>query len=129
MTRVALDQASAWVMPTHHQANSLPDEYKNHKLHVIHEGIDTDFARPNDHVVYEVRGFKITKSTPTITFVNRNLERLRGFDQFMRSLPFLMKKFPDLRVIIVGDSEDGYGTKHPSGLPLRQVLLENYLPH
>ena len=37
LTRVALDMASAWVMPTLHQANSLPKVYRTEKLHVIHE--------------------------------------------------------------------------------------------
>ena len=94
MTRVSLDHADAWVMPTQHQANSLPLEFQDDRLHVIHEGIDTDVAIPNDNIAYEVRGIRISKKIPTITFVNRNLERLRGFDQFMRSLPSVMEKYP-----------------------------------
>ena len=34
-----------------------------------------------------------------------------------------MNKWPTLRVIIVGDNEKGYGNQHPSGQPLRQVML------
>ena len=49
---------------------------------------------------------------PTITFVNRNLERLRGFDLFMRSLPLIQKQHPRVRVLIVGDNEAGYGGGH-----------------
>ena len=37
------------IMPTHHQANSLPS-FKDHRLHVIHEGIDTSLASPNSDV-------------------------------------------------------------------------------
>ena len=81
MTRVALDQADAWVMPTLHQANSLPPEFQNDKLHIIHEGIDCNIAHPDNSIAYVVRGITITKDVPTITFVNRTLERLRGFDQ------------------------------------------------
>ena len=32
--------------------------------------------------VIEVRGVRIDRTVPTITFVNRNLERLSGFDLF-----------------------------------------------
>jgi len=71
-----------------------------------------------------VRGLTITRDTPTITFVNRNLERLRGFDLFMRALPRILQQHPSVRVMIVGDNDSGYGGVHASGRPLRQVLLE-----
>ena len=41
MTRAALADATAWVMPTEHQANSLPKEFRDQRLHIIHEGINT----------------------------------------------------------------------------------------
>ena len=66
---------------------SCPSEFRDQRLHVIHEGIDTRLAHPNPEVSFEVRGVHIDRTVPTITFVNRNLERLRGFDVFMRSLP------------------------------------------
>ena len=124
ITRLALQQASAWVLPTQHQARSLPAEFQGEGLHVIHEGIDTQLAAPNPNVNFHVRGVRIDRSLPVLTFVNRNLERLRGFDVFMRSLPQLQREHPQLRVLIVGDNEKGYGALHPSGRPLRQVMLE-----
>ena len=124
LTRAALAQACAWVLPTRHQANSLPAAYQTSRLHVIHEGIDTSLACPNPTVSYQVRGLTITRDTPTITFVNRNLERLRGFDLFMRALPRILNQHPSVRVLIVGDNDSGYGGAHASGRPLRQVLLE-----
>ena len=45
MTRAALADATAWVMPTEHQANSLPMEFRDHRLHIIHEGINTQLAK------------------------------------------------------------------------------------
>ena len=123
LTRVALDHASAWVLPTQHQAISFPAAFRGPRLHVIHEGIDTNLARPNPEVSYGLGGTQIDRSTPTVTFVNRNLERLRGFDLFMQCLPQLQRRWPTLRVIIVGDNEKGYGPSHPSGKPLREVML------
>ena len=124
LTRTALAAARAWVLPTRHQAESLPPEFRNQRLHVIHEGIDTCLAHPKPEVSFEVRGVSIDRSVPTITFVNRNLERLRGFDLFMRSLPLIQQQHPTVRVLIVGDNEAGYGGGHGDGPPLRQRMLQ-----
>ena len=123
MTRAALADAMAWVMPTEHQANSLPLEFRDQRLHVIHEGIDTQLAQPNSAVNFELRGIKIDRSVPTITFVNRNLERLRGFDVFMRSLPIILSKYQNVRVLIVGDNEAGDGGEGGS-IALRDRMLK-----
>ena len=124
LTRTALSAASGWVLPTHHQAQSLPPEFIDRRLHVIHEGIDTRLAHPKSEVSFEVRGIRIDRSVPNITFVNRNLERLRGFDLFMRSLPLIQQQHPNVRVLIVGDNEAGYGGGHGDGPPLRQRILQ-----
>ena len=124
LTRAALSMASAWVLPTRHQANSFPPEFQGNRMQVIHEGIDCQLACPKPDVSYEVRGIRIDRSVPTITFVNRQLERLRGFDTFMRSLPAIQQAHPTVRVLIVGDNEGGYGGGHPSGRPLKELMLE-----
>lgn len=123
ITRAALAHARAWVLPTRHQANSFPSELQDHRLHVIHEGIDTNVACPNPAVSFQVRGIPIDRNTPTLTLINRNLERLRGFDVFMRALPAVLAAQPQLRVLIVGGDEAGYGGgHHPT--PLRYRMLE-----
>ena len=129
LTRTALAAANAWVMPTRHQAQSLPPEFCDQRLHVIHEGIDTRLAHPNPEVNFEVRGVRIDRSVPTITFVNRNLERLRGFDLFMRSLPSIQEQHSEVRVMIVGDNEAGYGGGHSDGSPLRDRMLGELAGH
>ena len=116
-------------MPTRHQAQSLPPEFCDQRLHVIHEGIDTRLAHPNPEVNFEVRGVRIDRSVPTITFVNRNLERLRGFDLFMRSLPSIQEQHSEVRVMIVGDNEAGYGGGHSDGSPLRDRMLGELAGH
>ena len=115
-------------MPRHgcshrHQANSLPREFRDDRLHVIHEGIDTQLAQPNPEVNFELRGIRIDRSVPTITLVNRNLERLRGFDVFMRALPAILSSHPHVRVLIVGDNEAGYGGEGGQ-TSLRERMLE-----
>ena len=124
LTRVALDSAHSWILSTRHQANSLPPEFQGRRLHVVHEGIDTTIACPNPSVSFGVRGVTIDRSVPTITFVNRNLERLRGFDMFMRALPKIQQAHRQVRVLIVGDNEPGYAGNTTGGRPLREVMLE-----
>jgi len=41
----------------------------------------------------------------------------------MRALPQILAQRPDLRVLIVGGNDKGYGDNHPSGRPLREVML------
>ena len=67
---------------------------------------------------------RIDRTVPTITFVNRNLERLRGFDVFMRSLPLIQQQHSSVRVLIVGDNDAGYGGSSDDGSPLRQRMLQ-----
>ncbi|WP_226423587.1 MULTISPECIES: glycosyltransferase [unclassified Synechococcus] len=124
LTRVALDQASAWILPTRHQADSFPLEFQSTNLHVIHEGINTCLACPNHDVNLTLRGITLNRSVPVVTFVNRNLERLRGFDSFMRSIPLIQQAHPTTQFIVVGDNERGYGNPHPSGRPLKDIMLE-----
>ena len=124
LTRTALADASCWVLPTQHQAQSLPAAFRDHRLQVIHEGIDTHLARPNPAVRFEVRNITIDRTVPTITFVNRNLERLRGFDVFMRALPLIQRQHPQVRVLIVGDNEPGYGGGDGHAQPLRERMLQ-----
>ena len=124
LTRVALDSAHSWILPTRHQANSFPPEFQGRRLHVVHEGIDTTIACPNPSVSFGVRDVTIDRSVPTVTFVNRNLERLRGFDMFMRALPSIQQAHPQVRVLIVGDNEPGYAGGVTGGRPLRELMLE-----
>ena len=117
LTRTALAAARAWVLPTLHQADSLPPEFCDQRLHVIHEGIDTRLAHPNPEVSFEVRGVRIDRTVPTITFVNRNLERLRGFDLVHALIALDPTAAPKVRVLIVGDNDAGYGGGHGDGPP------------
>ena len=112
MTRVSLDHASAWILPTQHQANSLPAYFKSSNLHIIHEGIDTSEASPKQDVSIDINGMILDRSIPVLTFVNRNLKVVLIF---MRSV-FAYSQFPDLQIIVVGDNEKGYGLQHHSGL-------------
>lgn len=108
--------ADAAIAPTHWQASTFPEPFRS-RITVVHDGIDTDAVRPNENVRLDLgqngaeRLLSLTRSDEVITFVNRNLEPMRGFHIFMRALPELLKRRPKAHVIIVGKDGVSYGAK------------------
>ncbi len=115
-------QADAGLSPTHYQRSTFP-EYFQHKISVIHDGIDTNRIKPNPQVSMRLNGMELTKNDEIITFVNRNLEPMRGYHIFMRALPNILKENPKARVIIVGGDDVSYGSKPPAGTTWKQLFL------
>lgn len=117
-------QADAVISPTHFQYSSLPKAVQQ-ITSVIHDGIDTQQLIPNDNVVLQLNdNIKLTKDSEIITFVNRNLEPMRGYHVFMRSLPDLLRKRPNARVIIVGGDDVSYGAKPLAGSSWKKIFLD-----
>lgn len=111
---------SAAISPTQWQASTFPEAFRN-KITVIHDGIDTEAIRPNVNVKVELRRpgsdlpMSLTRKDEVITFVNRNLEPMRGYHVFMRALPRLLANHPNAKVIIVGGDGVSYGAKPTMG--------------
>ena len=59
-----------------------------------------------------------------LTFVNRNLEPYRGYHQFMRALPRILREWPNAEVLIVGGDDVSYGAKAPEGRTWKQIFLD-----
>jgi glycosyltransferase involved in cell wall biosynthesis len=117
MNLAAIADADAAVLPTSFQLNTFPPHLRS-RFHVIHEGVDLQQVVPNPQRRLQIRpGLILAKGDPVITFVSRALEPLRGFRTFMRALPILMRRFPSLQVVLVGDTSPGYGqpSSHPDG--------------
>jgi len=110
------DFADAAIAPTAWQASTFPEPFRS-KITVVHDGIDTDAIRPNPKVQLKLRRngsdmpLVLTRNDEVITFVNRNLEPMRGCHIFMRALPQLLKERPKAQVIIVGGDGVSYGAK------------------
>jgi len=92
---------------------------------IIHEGVDTDLARPTPAVSFELPGLPrdLTRADEVVTYVARNLEPYRGFHIFMRALPHLLRRRKRLRVLIVGGDGVSYGAPPPPGSTFRQMML------
>jgi glycosyltransferase involved in cell wall biosynthesis len=95
-------------------------------ISVIHEGIDTQTARPNPTVELKLDGVPgtLTRADEVLTYVARNLEPYRGFHIFMRALPDILRRRPNARALNVGGDEVSYGWKPPEGETIRKRLLE-----
>ncbi len=109
-------RAHAGIAPTHWQASQFPESFVS-RIAVIHDGIRTDKVCPNPEARLQLQTrngpIAVGRGDEVITFVNRNLEPYRGYHQFMRALPAILKARPQARVVIIGGNEVSYGATPP----------------
>lgn len=109
-------RAHAGIAPTHWQASLFPEPFAS-RIAVVHDGIRTDQIKPDHSAHIRVQTsqgeLQLGKNDEVITFVNRNLEPYRGYHQFMRALPAILKARPKARVVIIGGNEVSYGAAPP----------------
>ncbi len=118
------DIADAGISPTHFQANTFPQEFRD-KITVCHDGIRTDLLTADDAATLTLEtGEHFTRDDEIITFVNRNLEPYRGYHVFMRALPRLLKERPNARVLIVGGDDVSYGARPAKGQTWKQIFID-----
>lgn len=120
---LALDSADWGQTPTAWQRSLFPEIHRP-RISLIHEGIDTAKVVPNPAARFEIGGHTLRPGDPVVTFVSRNLEPYRGFPQFMRALPAVMRQRPDAQVLIAGGDSVSYGRPAPDGRIWRDVVME-----
>lgn len=110
--------------PTQWQKSLYPQCYHD-KLHVVHEGINTQVVKPDAKATLTIpkSQLKLNKDDEVVTYVARNLEPYRGFPNFMRSLPLILEQRPNAHILIVGGDDTSYGHKLPDGKTHRQLML------
>ena len=109
------DKAAAGISPTVFQADTFPQPMRD-KITVIHDGIDTATVSPGAGQPMKTgRGHVFNPGDEIITFVNRNLEPLRGYHRFVRALPDILARRPNAHVILIGGGGVSYGKAHESG--------------
>jgi glycosyltransferase involved in cell wall biosynthesis len=116
--------ADRLVCPTPFQASMLPASFRP-QVRIIHEGVDTARikADPNARLTLP-DGRVLDRTSEIVTFVNRNLEPLRGFHVFMRALPAFLEARPEAQVVIIGsETGPGYGPTAPDGTTWKSRLL------
>ncbi|MBC7502848.1 MAG: glycosyltransferase [Herminiimonas sp.] len=119
-----LEIADLGISPTHWQASTFPERFRN-KISVVHDGIDTSVVAPGAAVALTLNGnLTLTRDDEVITFVNRNLEPYRGYHVFMRALPAILARRPNARVLIVGGDDVSYGAAAPDGQKWKNIFLD-----
>jgi glycosyltransferase involved in cell wall biosynthesis len=114
-----LNTMDAGICPTTWQHSTLPRVYQPH-ISVIHDGIDTQRLQPQHDAPLNLandqgQALRFTQHETLITYVARNLEPYRGYHQFMRALPRILRACPNARVVIVGGDGVSYGAAPPKG--------------
>jgi glycosyltransferase involved in cell wall biosynthesis len=105
-----LENCDLAVAPTRWQHSLHPTAYHD-KMHVIHEGIDTEVMRPDPLATFTLPdGTVLRVGDPVVTYVARNLEPYRGFHVFMRALPAILARHPGCRILIAGGDGVSYGS-------------------
>lgn len=124
---MSLETTDWGISPTHWQMIQHPSEFQ-HKLSVIHDGIDTDIACPADDPFVRIKDNEFRQGMPVITYVTRNFEHYRGFPTFMRAAKLIQEARPDIHIIAVGADDVSYGRKPAAGTTFRRQMLEELKP-
>jgi glycosyltransferase involved in cell wall biosynthesis len=113
------------VCPTQWQLEQFPEEFR-HKITVLHDGINTDYFKPdlNSKPVLPQIKLGLSGAKEIVTYVSRGLEPYRGFPQFMEATALILEKRPECHIVIVGEDKVFYGSKPPDGKTFKQLALE-----
>jgi glycosyltransferase involved in cell wall biosynthesis len=123
-TLLALADCDVGISPTAWQRSTFPETYRP-IIKVIHEGVDTDVARPEPKAVFRLSsGRELRRTDEVVTFVARTLEPLRGFHIFMRALPHILHERPNAEILVLGGDQTYYGSPPPAGKTWKSVFLE-----
>ncbi len=118
-----LERCDAGVSPSNWQRSLHPAAYQ-HKISVVHEGIDTGLMAPDEHASFTLAGGRVLRpGDPVLTFVARHLEPYRGFHVLMRALPEIQRRNPCALAVIVGGDSVSYGRKPEGAANWREKLL------
>lgn len=125
----SLEIADAAISPTQWQKSTYP-KWAQDKITVIHDGIDFERLKHNPKAKIHIAAnehhpaLTLKYGDEVLTYVARNLEPVRGFHVFMRTLPDILRRRPNAHVLIVGGDDISYGRPTPSGLCWREHMLK-----
>jgi glycosyltransferase involved in cell wall biosynthesis len=115
----AFDAVDIGQCPTGWQRDRFPTGFHD-RMYVCHDGIRCDLLGPDPEATLALNRLDqpLRSGDEVVTYVARNLETVRGFHIFMRTLPEVLSARPDARVLIVGGNDNSYSAKsnHPGGL-------------
>jgi glycosyltransferase involved in cell wall biosynthesis len=120
---MALQDLDGGWSPTYYQHSTFPSTY-HERIKVAHDGIDTRHVMPNKAATLTWNNRVFSAGQEIITFVNRNLEPLRGYHVFMRALPEVLRCRPNAVALIIGGDGISYGEPAPVGKSWKHIFLD-----
>ena len=126
---MSLETCDLAVTPTEWQWRQQPARYRE-KISIIHDGIDTDAARPDSQAMLQLPdGTQLRFGDEVVTYVNRHLEPFRGMFIFAEAAAIVARHRPDCRFLIVGaETRKYYGPLPPKGQTYREMAIEKLGP-
>lgn len=121
---VDLYTCDAGICPTKWQHSQFPEMFQD-KIKVLHDGVDTDFCKPHTDAKFLIKdkNIELTSKDEVITYATRGMEAYRGFPEFMKAVEKLLKKRPNLQVVIGGEDRVCYGAQIV-GTTYKEMLLK-----
>lgn len=78
---------------------------RSKKIHVIHPGVEATAFQPGDDAARAIRQRHNLDQCPVLRTLGR-LQRRKGQDMVIQALPYIAKRFPDVRYVIAGAGEE-----------------------
>ena len=122
---VDLYTCDAGICPTNWQKSQFPEKFRD-TIKVLHDGVDTDFCVPKADAKFLIKdkNLELSAKDEVITYATRGMEEYRGFPQFMRAVDKLLKKRPNLQVVIGGEDRVCYGPQLANTTYKKMMLKE-----
>lgn len=111
------------ITPTEWQKTQFPSIFHD-KIQVIHDGIDTDFFKPDKEAKLVLPNLDLSHAKEIVTYATRGMEAYRGFPQFMEAAEIILKRRPDCHIVIAGEDRVCYGSRLPNGKTYKEHMLE-----
>jgi len=111
------------ICPTNWQKSQFPEEFLE-KLRVVHPGIDTDLFKSKTDQTFKTDHLDLSEVKQLVTYTANVLAPYMGFQQFMESLPAVLKQKPDTHIAIVGADRISIKDKSDKKQSYRSLILE-----
>jgi glycosyltransferase involved in cell wall biosynthesis len=109
--------------PTYWQRSQFPPEFQS-KISVMHDGVDTDYFKPNPGAKLVLPNLDLSHVDELVTYVARGMEPYRGFPEFIESVAYIQERRPNCHVVVVGSDRVCYGKSLPDGKSYKEHMLE-----
>ncbi len=125
VNHLALHLGGEGLTPTAWQLSTYP-AWARDQINLLPEGVNLDVCQPNPEIrqaAMVIGDMTIEPADKLVTYVARDLEPYRGFPLIMRTIPYLQKARPDVRIVIVGGDGISYGNAPAGGGTWRERMM------